>query len=289
MHHVNLKLKVWKKGKMEVIHPITLNSKNQNTTGGKIVRQWDNDFEPLGNITGIGNIDSKYCFLNSWIVELLPLEKKCDVIFDAYIEINGGEERKYMMPQKVNILSDTEPTLEEALKKMHLETPSDVTIICDEEKFPCHKTILSARSDVFKVMFSMPDSKEQQHGVVKIDDVSAKTMKTFLKFMYTDDLEEEEIDCNLLIAADKYDFKRLFNICLKPIEQDMCCANVMEITVAAYLVEHRCKNLLKKASDFIFEYGRVGLIEKCPYWDQIYSKYPAIAAKVMNLVLFGEE
>merc|ERR1719461_759862 len=93
---------------------------------------------------------------------------------------------------KIEALSDSEPSLIQVLQDLHLsEDSSDITIICDDEKFPCHKFILSARSDVFKTMLSMPDSKEQLDGIIKIDDVSAQTMKTLLKFMYKDDLEIE--------------------------------------------------------------------------------------------------
>ena len=134
-------------------------------------------------------------------------------------------------------------------------------------------------------MFAMSDSKEEQNGIIEIEDISAKTMKTFLNFMYKDDLEIEEIDCNLLIAAEKYNFKRLFNICLKQIEKMIDANTVMEITIAAYLVDN--KQLLMKASEFIFK--NRGSIKKCELWDQIKSKHPAIAAKVMDLMVFDEE
>ena len=43
---------------------------------------------------------------------------------------------------------------------------SDVTLVCAEKKFPCHKVILSARSDVFKAMFSHENTKEGQTNQV---------------------------------------------------------------------------------------------------------------------------
>ena len=185
---------------------------------------------------------------------------------------------------KMKALSDPEPSLAHALEDSRLES-SDITIRCDNQTFPCHKLILSSRSDVFKTMFTMHDSKEEQNGIIEIEDISAKTMKTFLKFMYKDDLEIEEIDCNLLIAAEKYNFKRLFNICLKQIEKMINAKTVMEITIAAYLVDN--KELLLKASEFIFK--NRGSIRKCELWDQIKSKHPAIAAKVMDLMVFDEK
>ena len=94
-------------------------------------------------------------------------------------------------------------------------------------------------------------------------------MKTFLKFMYKDDLEIEEIDCNLLIAAEKYNFKRLFNICLKQIKKMINAKTVMEITIAAYLVDN--KELLMKASDFFFKNLPDGAgRRKCWFWSKLH-------------------
>ena len=46
---------------------------------------------------------------------------------------------------------------------------SDVTLVCEEKMFPCHKVILSARSDVFKAMFSHENTKEGQTNQVCTD------------------------------------------------------------------------------------------------------------------------
>ena len=218
-----------------------------------------------------------------WPCEVKSLVKKCDVMIDLQFEI---EETVEPTNPKIEALSDSEPSLIQVLQDLHLsEDSSDITIICDDEKFPCHKFILSSRSDVFKTMLAMPDSKEQQDGVISIDDVSAKTMRTFLKFMYKDDLEIEEIDCNLLMAAEKYNFKKLFNICLKQVTKMIKTDTVMEIIIAAYLIDN--DQLLQEASKFIFK--NRGSIRKCELWDQIKSKHPAIAAKVMDLIVFDEE
>ena len=47
---------------------------------------------------------------------------------------------------------------------------SDVTLVCGEKQFPCHKFILSARSDVFKAMFSHENTKEGQTNTVRTTD-----------------------------------------------------------------------------------------------------------------------
>ena len=267
--HIEMKMSVEneKKQKTIVLH------KNSRCTKSPLC------YDPLLDI-----IDGYYVRYWDWNWNMT---KKHKVTFDLYIEIE-----EYIEPEdvkakaKMKVLSDVEPSLSEALQDLRLyEESSDITIRCDNEAFPCHKLILGSRSDVFKTMFAMSDSKEEQNGIIEIEDISAKTMKTFLNFMYKDDLEIEEIDCNLLIAAEKYNFKRLFNICLKQIEKMIDANTVMEITIAAYLVDN--KQLLMKASEFIFK--NRGSIKKCELWDQIKSKHPAIAAKVMDLMVFDEE
>ena len=58
---------------------------------------------------------------------------------------------------------------------------ADITLICDGEKFPAHKTILGARSDVFSTMFEHKDTLESETNQVEINDTDAKTAKRFLK------------------------------------------------------------------------------------------------------------
>eukprot|EP00093_Oithona_nana_P014577 14577.XXX_910259_910522_1 [CDS] Oithona nana genome sequencing. len=88
-------------------------------------------------------------------------------------------------------------------------------------------------------------------------------MSLFIKFLYTDQIKSEDIDANLLIAADKYDLKRLVNICLKHLGSIIDVKNVMEITFTAYLIDN--EQLLKKASKFIS--NNIGAIKKPEQWD----------------------
>ena len=43
---------------------------------------------------------------------------------------------------------------------------SDVTLVCGERNFGCHKVILSKRSDVFAAMFSHSDTEESKTNKV---------------------------------------------------------------------------------------------------------------------------
>jgi len=128
---------------------------------------------------------------------------------------------------------------------------SDVKIRCDGRDFPCHKLILSARSDVFKAMF-LSDLKvmENNDNILEIPNISADIMQTFLEFLYQDEIAPEDITCDLLIAADQYNLKSLVDIGLKYLENNINPTNVMEIAATAYLLNQ--DELIQSASKFIF-------------------------------------
>ena len=88
-----------------------------------------------------------------------------------------------------------------------------------------------------------------------------------------------------MIAADKYDLKRLVNICLKHLGSIIDVKNVMEITFTAYLIDN--EQLLKKASKFIS--NNIGAIKKPEQWDQIKKTHPHIATKVMDMIVFENQ
>ena len=175
-----------------------------------------------------------------------------------------------------------QPSLDREVQKLCFsEDLSDIKIVCDGQTFPCHKVILGARSDVFKAMFSEPlKFKENQEGVLNIDDTNAETMKSFIYFVYNDTLTNEEITCQLLILADKYNLKRLVDVCAKHFMASITTDNVLEIIYTAYLVNS--EELLTASTNFMAK--NQGKIAKGSYWNEIQSKNPKIATKIIEKI-----
>ena len=71
---------------------------------------------------------------------------------------------------------------------------SDVKIFCEDKIFDCHKTILCCQSEVFKGMLMNEKMVEAATGEIRIKDISAKTMKDLLYFIYHDDLDKTKYD-----------------------------------------------------------------------------------------------
>ena len=74
--------------------------------------------------------------------------------------------------------------------------------------------MLASRSDVFRAMFAH-DMKENQLGVVQLDDTEPQVVKQFLAFIYTDHFDDTSFATvsKLLPLAEKYNVKRLCSLC----------------------------------------------------------------------------
>ena len=60
------------------------------------------------------------------------------------------------------------------------EDNTDFTLICNDERLPVHKTILSARSDVLRAMLRHGDMEEGSTSEQKMDDVEPKVLRLFI-------------------------------------------------------------------------------------------------------------
>ena len=58
---------------------------------------------------------------------------------------------------------------------------TDITLLCGEERFPAHKIILAARSDVFAAMFQHTETEEAHANKVRIEDTNPDTLSRFLR------------------------------------------------------------------------------------------------------------
>ena len=162
------------------------------------------------------------------------------------------------------------------------EKLSDVKLVCDGQEFPCHKFMLSARSQVFQAMFSS-DLEENASEMINIEDFDVDTIKSFLKYLYTDKFEDDSVNCELLRIADKYDVKGLVQSCVNHIEKKMTLENILEVIYNAFLIDN--KELLKASTEFILE--NRGQIQRDSQWDEIQKNNPEIGMKIMNLIMFG--
>ncbi|GJN04924.1 hypothetical protein PR202_ga22508 [Eleusine coracana subsp. coracana] len=126
----------------------------------------------------------------------------------------------------------------------------DITLEVDGEAFPAHRSILAARSPVFKAQLFGPVTGQNTAVCMWIEDIEAGVFKAFLHFVYNDSLPEVEegetmiMAQRLLVAADRYGMDRLKLIC-----EDKLCNYIDMSSVGAILVlaEQHCCGGLKQA------------------------------------------
>ena len=154
---------------------------------------------------------------------------------------------------------------------------SDVQVLVDDQAYPGHKMILMARSDIFKRELGKIDK-------FKIQDFSPDVVQKSLRFLYTDEIQNEDIDTNVLSFASKYKIPSLLEVSVRSLKAKIDKDNVMDILVTASQIEN--EELIKSASDFCVK--NRGQIRKMKNWDDIKVKHPIIFAKLFETTLFSQ-
>ncbi|GFR29112.1 TD and POZ domain-containing protein 3 [Trichonephila clavata] len=127
--------------------------------------------------------------------------------------------------------TDKGDDLKEDFEKLYAEDIlSDVQLSTATQTFHAHKNILSARSPVFRAMFSN-DMKEKIEECVPVPDLEADTVHRMLLYMYTNALKglHWESATKLYAAADKYQIVALKNKCSSFLICSLCPSNLCEI------------------------------------------------------------
>ncbi|CAL4979528.1 unnamed protein product [Urochloa decumbens] len=131
---------------------------------------------------------------------------------------------------------------------------ADVMFEVGGETFSAHRSILAARSPVFKAELFSP-MKEGTATRVRINDMDGAVFKDLLDFIYTDvfpNVDEGDTMAmaqHLLVAADRYNLERLKLMC----EEKLC--GYIDISSAGTILtlaeQHGCAGLKKACLDFL--------------------------------------
>ncbi|CAL4979499.1 unnamed protein product [Urochloa decumbens] len=163
----------------------------------------------------------------------------------------------------------------------------DVTFEVEGKQFRAHRYILAARSSVFKAEL-FGSMKEKTTGLVRIHDMDVKAFYSMLYFIYTDSfLETDECDKtvmaqHLLVAADRYNLKRLKLIC-----EDMLCSSV-DISIAATTLvlaeQHECQGLKDACFNFLKSPGNIKALMANDGFQHLKNSCPALLDELLAIV-----
>ncbi|GBN29123.1 Speckle-type POZ protein [Araneus ventricosus] len=152
--------------------------------------------------------------------------------------------------------SQIAPVMANDLKSMYSDGIfSDTELRTSTQTFPAHKSILSARSPVFRRMFSS-DMKEKSSGRVDIIDLEDDTVHRMLLYIYTDTLEDLQLEnaCKLYAAADRYELLSLRSRCSSFLKDNLCPTKVCDVLALAD--RHQDDNLKSCVQDFILVHDK---------------------------------
>ncbi|GFY55611.1 TD and POZ domain-containing protein 3 [Trichonephila inaurata madagascariensis] len=176
--------------------------------------------------------------------------------------------------------------LQENLESLHKENfLCDTKLMTKTKSFLAHKCILSARSPVFKAMFSN-DMKERSSECVSIQDLDEDTVQRMLLYMYTATLPDLQWDsaCDLYTASDKYEILSLKNECSSFLKDNLSPDNVCNILILADM--HQDEDLKSSAEEFIL--NRKEIFDTCE-WKLFMKTNLQLAADLMHLKLIAQK
>ncbi|GBL76028.1 TD and POZ domain-containing protein 4 [Araneus ventricosus] len=178
-----------------------------------------------------------------------------------------------------NALSASKRILNEDIKSLFRDNIlSDIKLKTSSKTYLSHKSILSARSPVFRAMFSN-NMKEKFNECVDIDDLDSDTVCRMLHYVYTAEIQDLEWEnaCDLYRAADKYEILALRDDCSAILKTKLCSTNACEVLIFADI--HQDNDLKTSVQDFIFDHDIIISDE----WEQLMKSHLKLAADTMRL------
>ena len=161
---------------------------------------------------------------------------------------------------------------------------SDFEIVCIDQNpngeniettLYCSKVILYLGSEYYRRMFS--GGFVEDHGRVKVTDVSSQTMVKILQYLYTGSINKPQIDVDVMYASDKYEMQHLHAFCEFALGEKLNVETVFDIATAAYRCGSSCFR------DYVNSF-------LCQHWkdikkderSQMFFKNPVYLRKILN-------
>ena len=114
-------------------------------------------------------------------------------------------------------------------KLLHDYALTDFDIICERKIFPCHKSILANRSDVFAAVMKSDRWQESKTNTYPID-ADPRVVELMIHFIYTNRLPEgATCSTELLLIADRFNLKGLIKLCEARLAKSLTLSNAIGI------------------------------------------------------------
>lgn len=171
---------------------------------------------------------------------------------------------------------------------------TDVTFEVDGEIFAAHKTVLAARSPVFKAQLFGPMKEKSMQGI-KVDDMEAPVFKALLHYIYWDELPEMQeltglnskgastlMAQHMLAAADRYGLERLKLLCEAKLCEDVAINNVA--TTLALAEQHHCLPLKAECLKFVALRENLRAVMQTDGFEYLKVSCPSVITELLEYV-----
>jgi hypothetical protein len=141
------------------------------------------------------------------------------------------------------------------------DNTSDITILTSNDlQIKAHKTILCARSTVFKAMLTS-NLSEATSKTIKIEDFEYDVVNAFIRYLYTDKCSESDLKSHgdyLLAISHKYEVLGLFSICEEYLQNHVNITNIVNLLqiselYGAKLLKSKCVQFISDHTHEIFD------------------------------------
>lgn len=138
-----------------------------------------------------------------------------------------------------------------------------------------------SRSPVFKAMLEN-EMEESRSGTIKIGDVSYDALRAFVNYLYTAEAcLDEQMACDLLVLAEKYQVKHLKSYCEKFLVSKLNWEN--SIVSYAFAHQHNAKNVLEAALSTITD--NMDKLTKREEYVELVEKDPRLVVEIYEAYL----
>ncbi|KAK2633180.1 hypothetical protein EUGRSUZ_L00413 [Eucalyptus grandis] len=117
------------------------------------------------------------------------------------------------------------------------------------------------------------EMEESRSGTIKISDVSYDALRAFVDYLYSAEAWlDEQMACELLVLAEKYQVKHLKAYCEKFLVSKLNWDNL--IVNYAFAHQHNAKLLLEATLSLILD--NMDKLSKCQEYSEFIEKHPAL-------------
>lgn len=199
-----------------------------------------------------------------------------------YEEVTKTEYDAHLIPREQirNDLDAPETLSADLISLYNDKILCDIELKTETKTFFAHKTVLCARSSVFRSMLTN-GMRESRNKCIEIEDLKEETVDRMLHFLYTDSLEDVQWETafNLYYAGEKYDIRLLKVICASFLKRKLSTSNAVNVLVLAEM--HQDSNLKTSAVNFILLHDKE--IFDSYAWEVLANSNPRLSVEVMLL------